>query len=91
MKEYFIPQPSDYDLRMRDTLYIPKVKSTRYRIKSLRFLGPKIWNSLPDDIKAVRQYKSVQNTHTTGSQTTNAPAWPATRNNYLNAVCIGAC
>ena len=51
MKDYFIPKPSDFDLRMRDTLYIPKFKSTRYGIKSLRFLGPKTWNSLPDDIK----------------------------------------
>ena len=25
MKDYFIPKPSDYHLRMRDTFYIPKV------------------------------------------------------------------
>ena len=49
VKDYSIPKPSDYHLCMRDTLYIPKVKTTRYGIKSLRFLGPKIWNSFPDD------------------------------------------
>ena len=60
MKDYFIPKSSDYDPRMRDMLYIPKVKTTRYGIKSLRFLGPKIWNSLPNGIKLsnnVRQFK----------------------------------
>ena len=50
MKDYFIPKTLDYDLRIRDTLYIPKVKSARYGIRSLKFLGPKIWNSLSDDI-----------------------------------------
>ena len=62
MKDYFIPKPSDYDLHKRDMLYIPKVKSTRYGIKSLRFLGPKIWNSLPDDTKLsnnIRQLKTL--------------------------------
>ena len=39
MKNNFIPKPSDCHLRMRDALYIPKVKSTRYGIKSLGFLG----------------------------------------------------
>ena len=41
MKDYFTPRPADYDFHMRDTLYISNVKSTRYGIKSLRFLGPK--------------------------------------------------
>ena len=57
MKGYFIPKPSDYDLHMRDALYIPKVKSTRLEIKSLRFLGLKIWNSHPDDIKLSNNIK----------------------------------
>ena len=62
MKDYFIPKPSDYDFDMRDTLFIPKVKSTRYVIKSLRFLGPKIWNSLPNDVKLsnnINQFKTL--------------------------------
>ena len=62
MKDYFIPKTSDYDLRIRDTLYIPKVKSARYGIKSLKFLVPKIWNSLSDDIMLsnnIRQFKTL--------------------------------
>ena len=62
MKDYLIPDPSDCELRMRDTLYNPEVKSTRYGIKSLRFLRPKIRKSLPDDIKLsnnIRQFIAV--------------------------------
>ena len=51
IKNYFIPKPSDYDLCKRDVLYFPTVKRTRYGIKSLRFWGPKMWNSLPDNTK----------------------------------------
>ena len=62
MKNYFISKASDYDLCKRDMLYIRKVKSTRYGIKSLRFLGPKIGNSLPGNIKLsnnINQFKTL--------------------------------
>ena len=56
------PKPSDYDLRIRDTLSFPKVKLTKYGIKSFRFLGPKNWNSLPYNLKLsnnTRQFKTL--------------------------------
>ena len=54
MKDYFLPKPTSYNLRKNDILFVPKVKTTNYGINSVSFLGPKIWNSLPNEIKASR-------------------------------------
>ena len=88
MKNSFIPEPSDYDLCMRDTLYIPRFKSTRYGIKSLRFLGPKIWNSLPDNIKLlnIRQFKILL--YNWFSKYQCACMACSQLQYYLNAACI---
>ena len=51
MKDYFLPKSTSYDLRRNDVLFVPKVKTTNYGIRSISFLGPKIWNSLPNEIK----------------------------------------
>ena len=62
MKNYFLPNPLAINLRRNDVLSIPKVKTTNYRIKSIGFLGPKIWNSLPNEIKSSRnanQFKTL--------------------------------
>ena len=61
-KNYFLPKPTSYNLRRNDVLSIPKVKTTNYGIKSISFLGPKIWNSLPNEIKSSRnanQFKTL--------------------------------
>ena len=52
MKEYFAEKTLNHDLRVGNPLEIPKVRTTNYGIKSLRFQGPKIWNSLPTYIKS---------------------------------------
>jgi hypothetical protein len=52
MKDYFLPKSTGYDLRRNDVLFVPKIKTTNYGIKSISFLGPKIWNSLPNEIKS---------------------------------------
>ena len=80
MKNYFIPKPSNYDLRKRDMLYIPKVKSTRYGNKSLRFLGPKIWNSLPDNIKLSN---TINQFETLIYNWFSVCAWPAASNSII--------
>ncbi len=51
MRKMFVEKPTNYNLRGIKTLDIPKVNTTKYGIKSLSYLGPKIWNSLPDNIK----------------------------------------
>ena len=43
---------NSYNLRNIDTLSVSKVKTTSYGIKSISILGPKIWNSLPNEIKS---------------------------------------
>jgi len=40
-----------YNLRNNDTFLVPKVKSVFNGTESLSFLGPKLWNSLPDELK----------------------------------------
>ena len=62
IKEYFIQKSSKRYLRMRNTLYIPKVKNTVREVKLLSFLGTEIWSSLPDDMKPsnnARQFKML--------------------------------
>ena len=41
-------------------LYIPRVRTTYYGLKSIKFMGPKIWNDLPFSIKTIELYNSFQ-------------------------------
>ena len=51
-KEVFqIKNRGDYFLRNRRDFVIPTVKSVNYGLKSVRFLGPKIWESSPNNLK----------------------------------------
>ena len=51
MQNLFEEKHTKYDLRGIKSLDIPKVNTTKYGIQSLKYLGPKIWNSLPDEVK----------------------------------------
>ena len=51
MKDYFLPKSTSYDLRRNDVPFVPKIKTTNHGIRSISFLGPKIWNFLPNEIK----------------------------------------
>ena len=62
MKDYFIEKTLNHDLRVANPLVVPRVRTTNYGIKSLSFQGPKIWNSLPIDIKSAKnsnQFKGL--------------------------------
>ena len=86
MKNYFLPKPTSYNLRRDDVLSIPKVKTTNHGIKSISFLGPKIWNSLPNEIKSSRnanQFKTL--IKKTGFSKMNARAAFAV-NKFHNAI-----
>ena len=53
MKDYLLQKnPIAIIFRKMDTLSVPKVETTSFGIKSISFLGPKIWNSLPNKIKS---------------------------------------
>ena len=43
---------------MQKNLYLPHVRTTFYGLKSIKFLGPKIWNALPAQVKMSESYVS---------------------------------
>ena len=47
---------STYNFRNERTAEIPRVKTTRYGIKSFRFEAARIWNSLPNEIRLAETY-----------------------------------
>ena len=46
---------------LSNNLYIPPVRTTFYGLKSIKVLGPKIWNNLPMEIKNNKSYISFLN------------------------------
>ena len=44
-------EQGQYVLRNQTDFVIPRVKSVNYGFESIRYLGPKIWESLPYDLK----------------------------------------
>ena len=49
MHTYF--KKGSHSVRKKKDLAVNRVKTTTCGEKSLRTLGPKIWNSLPEDVK----------------------------------------
>ena len=46
--QYFLRNPTDF--------VIPTIKTVNYGSESVRFLGPKIWEMLPDNFKSLPSY-----------------------------------
>ena len=51
MWSYFEEKPMPYNLRDGSKLVLPKTKSSRFGINSLRFRGSLSWNNLPVSVK----------------------------------------
>ena len=52
MQEVFlVKEQGNCNLRNQADFVIPQVKSVNHGLESIRFLGPKIWESLPNDLK----------------------------------------
>ena len=52
MQEVFqVKEQGDYNLRNQTDFVIPQVKSLNHGLESVQFLGPKMWESLPKDLK----------------------------------------
>ena len=51
MKNLFKEQENEHELRNGRTWENPNVRTVCYGIESVRYRGPKIWESLPKDIK----------------------------------------
>ena len=50
----------NYNLRGDYTLSLPKPKSTTYGLNSVRYIGPKLWNSLPNIFRNITNFKSFK-------------------------------
>ena len=56
---------NSYNFRYSNTADIPRVRTTRYGLQSFRYTAPKIWNSLPNEVRSytsLNQFKSFINT-----------------------------
>ena len=51
--KFVINRELRYNLRQPSHFFRDKVSTTTYGIGSIRVLGPKIWNLVPDEIKLV--------------------------------------
>ena len=51
MKELFAPKMSSYDLRNKNPFKKRRVKSVWHGTESVSYLGPKIWDLVPNEIK----------------------------------------
>ena len=57
LSEFFATKEIKYDLRIKNLLQVPKVRTSSYGQSSLSFRGSILWNTLSDSIK------SAQNTN----------------------------
>ena len=51
LNEFFVPALYPYNLRLKDVLQRRRVNSVRHGTESLSFLGPKIWDIIPENMK----------------------------------------
>ena len=51
MSEIFEARDVQYDLRNKNTLSIPNAKTTSYGIETVRYLGQKLWQTLPHSVR----------------------------------------
>ena len=58
LNDIFVPVSRPYSFRRNDTLQRRRVNSVRHSTESVSFLGPKIWDLVPSDIK-LSQYLSI--------------------------------
>ena len=57
---HLIPQ-DQYNLKSQSHFTLPIVRTVNYQIESIRYLGPKIWESIPANIKkpnTIERFKS---------------------------------
>ena len=52
LSELFQRREIRYDLRIKDTVLLPSTSTVAFGMKSIRFRGSILWNSIPDVIKS---------------------------------------
>ena len=64
LNQLFVVRDTQYNFRDSNRLEQPRVKTTTYGIKSLRYSGAKLWNNLPVHLKSacsLNEFKSLLN------------------------------
>ena len=56
-KELFAPKMRPYDLRNKNSFKKKRVYSFWHGAESVSYLGPKIWDLVPDEIKELNAFK----------------------------------
>ena len=51
MTQVFVAKGVPYTFREKNSLALPKAKTTLYCIDTIRFIGKKLWQTLPIEIK----------------------------------------
>ena len=69
MSEIFEARDVQYDLRNKNSLGIPNARTTSYGIETVRYLGQKLWQTLPHRIResqSLTAFKKDLRTHNIG-------------------------
>ena len=65
MKDLFVPRQNDYILRGSQVASVPRVHTTTYRLRSIRYERVRLWNRLPESLKtadSIHDFRSMFNT-----------------------------
>ena len=60
LEVFHIKDQGHYFLRNQRDFVIPTVKSVNCGLESIRFLGPNIWDSLPNNLKNIESIESFK-------------------------------
>ena len=60
LNELISLRETTYAFRGKDILKVPKVNTTRFALSSWRYQAPKIWNNLPDVVRASSDFKTFK-------------------------------
>ena len=61
ISDLFVVRNNVKRLRGTNKLKVPRKKSTNFGFKSTTFIGAKVWNSLPDELRSVTILKEFRN------------------------------
>ena len=60
VSELFESRVINYNLRSQNDFLVENKNTTGFGIKSLSFLGPKIWNILPMELKCIQDFNQFK-------------------------------
>ena len=61
IRDLFVVRNNVKCLRGTNKLVVPRKKTTSFGLKSTTFIGAKVWNSLPDELRSITILKKFMN------------------------------